>query len=414
MNSPASESRGERMVVERPAASPPAVRQRGPLSPGIGWRWMWKTLPAARRERKPQPQTSFALARPRRMMKSGRALLLWIPLWYAVAQLVMVACMNKHWRPLRVEVEQDKWRQLHKRLAESPDRPLILMLGSSRTDWAFQAGRLTGQPGPDGRPLLAYNLGVPTTGPLHEALYVNDLLDQGIRPRLLLLEFLPTHLNQPQRGVLSEEKFTLAPWLSAHQLRFFSRYFTNPRRAAAGWLEARLAPCYAFRWSLHEYLQGNPTRKRPLDQARRPMDAWGSRILTDDPGTPAYRAYRWSKAFEMYHDSLERFRLNAGVVQALHDLLDRCRREQIPVALVVLPVSKEFNTLYSPEGQTQVQNVLTELRERHGVEVIDASDWLDREDFDDGHHVLRTGAHKFTTRMIDEVQGILARSSATE
>jgi hypothetical protein len=40
--------------------------------------------------------------------------------------------------------------------------------------------------------------------------------------------------------------------------------------------------------------------------------------------------------------------------------------------------------------------------------LIDASDWLAKEDFDDGHHVLKAGAHKFTQRMIVEVQRLLA------
>jgi hypothetical protein len=54
------------------------------------------------------------------------------------------------------------------------------------------------------------------------------------------------------------------------------------------------------------------------------------------------------------------------------------------------------------------------LCDRYGADLIDASDWLVREDFDDGHHVLKTGADKFTTRMIDEVQKQLARSTAAE
>ena len=76
----------------------------------------------------------------------------------------------------------------------------------------------------------------------------------------------------------------------------------------------------------------------------------------------------------------------------MHDLLTRCRRENIAVALVVMPVTTEFKSLINPQGQEALANFVVELRGRYGVEVIDAADWLKKEDFDDGHHVLKTGA----------------------
>jgi hypothetical protein len=322
--------------------------------------------------------------------------------------------MDERWQLNRTQVENDKWKQLHDRMAETPDRPLVLMLGSSRTDWAFQAGRLSGQPGPDGRPLLVYNFGVPTTGPLHEALYVNDLLDEGIRPRLLLLEVVTTHFNDSRRGILSEERFTQAEWLSAHQFMFFRPYLSNSRRALTLWLEACLAPWYGYRWSVHEHVLGHHSTEDPYDQALRPMDCWGWRILAADPGTPAYRSWRWSAAARMYGESLQRFRLGAKPAQAMHDLLARCRREHLAVALVLMPVTKEFHDLYNAEGRAELVSFLTDLRNRYSVDLIDASDWLDKEDFDDGHHVLTAGAHKFTERMIVEVQKLLARTDSWE
>jgi len=348
------------------------------------------------------------------MKRNARALLWWIPFWYVLGQLVVFVWMDESWLLNRTRVEREKWEQLHARLADTPDRPLVLMLGSSRTDWAFQAGRLDGRPGPDGQPLHVYNYGVPTAGSMHEALYINDLLDEGIRPRLILVEFVTTHFNRSQRGQLSEEHFTLAPWLSAHQLLFLRPYFSNRRRMMKEWLESRLAPWYGLRWPIHEHLQGHDTMVRPYAQARRPMDSWGCRKLHDDPGTPEFRAWRWTAAAKMYGKSLQRFRLGAEPAQAMRDLLARCRREHVPVALVLMPVTKEFHNLINPQGQAELDNFLTELRGQYEVDIIDASDWLAREDFDDGHHVLKAGARKFTTRMIDEVRKVLARTNSPE
>ena len=402
MKSPPLEARAEALKSE-PAVAP--IRY-----PTSTTRYLLSSLLSVQpRERVRPTRTVLAMARPRRMTRGARAVLGWVFFWYVVGQLAMLLWIDDSWLPNRVRVERDKWKQMHERIAEAPDRSLILMLGSSRTDWAFQAGRLSGRPGPDGHPLLAYNLGVPTTGPLHEALYLNDLLDEGIRPRLLLVEFVATHLNQSRRGILSEERFTIAHWLNGHQVRFLRPYLSNSRRATVEWLETRVAPCYGFRWSIHEHLQGKHALERPWDQARRPMDAWGCRLLFDDPNTPLFRARRWVGAFEMYGETLRRFRVGAGPLKAMHDLLARCRRERIPVALVVMPVTKAFEGLYNPEGRAELTNALADLSERYGTEIIDGRDWLDIEDFDDGHHVIRSGAHKFTGRMIEEVQKILAR-----
>jgi len=112
----------------------------------------------------------------------------------------------------------------------------------------------------------------------------------------------------------------------------------------------------------------------------------------------------------MYADSLWRFRFAAGPTQAMHDLLARCRQEQIPVALVLMPTSASFRSMYHPNAVVALRRCVDELRERYGADLIDATEWLDDEDFDDGHHVHRAGARKFSTRMVEEVQAVLARS----
>ncbi len=404
MSSPTSESLGQAMMGDSAGAP---IRYPKSLAGSMLIR-----LLSRHKGRSVQPKPAvFALALPRRMKRGARGLIWWIPFWYVLAQIPLLLWIDPSWQPNRVRVECDKKQQLHERLAEAPDRPLVLMLGSSRTDWAFQAGRLTGRTGPDGRPLLAYNFGVPTTGPMHESMYVHEFLDEGIRPRLILVEFVATHLNQSRRGILSEERFTIPSWLSAEQVVFLRPYLSNKRRILLEWLEARLAPWYGYRWSIHEHLQGKHSLERPWDQARRPMDDWGCRLLFDDPNTPEFRARRWAGAFDMYGETLRNFRVGQGPLQAMHDLLARCRRERIPVALVVMPVTKQFESIYNPQGRAELENVLADLRDQYGTEVIDGSDWLDLKDFDDGHHVIRSGAEKFTERMIDEVQKVLARTA---
>ncbi len=402
MNSSTSARRGESLPADRPPAPAPLRYPR----PSVRYPLLPLEGPGPR-PAQDVPRTSPAVSRHRRRKQTVLRLLGWVAFWYVLGQLALFAWVDEKWQLERTRVEHEKWKQLHERLAEAPDRPLVLMLGSSRVDWAFQAGRLNGLPGPDGRPLLAYNLGVPTTGPLHEALYLNDLLAEGIRPRLLLVEFVFTHLNERQRGLISEEQFTMPQWLSAHQALFLQPYYSQKRQLLAHWLESRLAPWYGFRCDMHEYL-GGCRKPNPLDPAAQPMDAWGWRLLYDDRGGPKYRAWCRQCAVEMYGESLKRFHLGAGPVQAMRDLLARCRREQIPVARVRMPVTKEFYELIPAEGRNALANLFAELS--NGVHVIDASRWLPNEDFHDGHHVLKPGAYKFTTRMSKEVQQLLAHT----
>jgi hypothetical protein len=112
----------------------------------------------------------------------------------------------------------------------------------------------------------------------------------------------------------------------------------------------------------------------------------------------------------MYGPTLQQFHLGEGPTQAMRDMLARCQRERIPVGLVLMPSSKEFRGMFSAEGKAELDNFVAELRSRYGADVIDGTDWLEKEDFDDGHHVLKSGAYKFSTRMIDEVQKLLART----
>jgi hypothetical protein len=97
----------------------------------------------------------------------------------------------------------------------------------------------------------------------------------------------------------------------------------------------------------------------------------------------------------------------------MYDLLECCRREQIPVVLVLTPESSVFRGWYSADALSAVRQMLSELSEAHGVRIIDSRQWLADTDFLDGHHVLASGAKIFTTRLLDELRPLLARLAQT-
>jgi hypothetical protein len=336
------------------------------------------------------------------MCRDGRALLLWGLAFYAAALVVPLRALDL-WQPtLREAWWEEKWQRLRQRTARAPDRPLLVMLGSSRTDDAFQARRLDGMPGPGGKPWLACNLGVPMAGPLHHGLHLDEMLEAGVRPRLLLVEALPALLNEPHRGSVSEEDWTPARWLSLPQLARLWPYFARPGHKGRDWLESRLAPWYAFRSDLQgEDLSGR-WRSAPGDRTH---DAYGYRTL------PPVRAELPARVREciraLYAPGLGRLRVGTGPRRALCDLLARCRRERIAVVLVLLPESTEFRSWYAPGAMTEVREALHQLRDAYGTSLIDASGWLADADFRDGHHVREEGARVFTERLIAELANVL-------
>lgn len=385
----------------RPSMNPPSRHPRRRMAWPLfrAWRPADRSSPT-----EPRRQPVHALARPRRMKRGARRVLLWSLALYALATVAMNVFMDR-WCPISWEaLYRLKWARLREVAAAAVDRPLVVALGSSRLDGALQAGRLDGLPGPDGRSLAAYNFGIPAAGPMHEYEYLRDMLDEGIRPRLLLVEFLPPMLIQPHRHLISEEEWVKPEWMSVHQFRRLAPYLARPGRKASEGLLARLAPWHVHRLSLTNQLTAWLHPDSEYEPVPYPHDPWGCRC--PQTLTSGQRAFRIAVARE-YSLSLSHFRLGEGPARAMRDLLACCRRENIPIVLILTPESSEFRSWYSPACRTATTKLLDELRKEYGVEVIDATYWLDDDDFFDGHHLDVSGATKFTTRLLVEVQRLL-------
>jgi hypothetical protein len=391
-------------------SSPTSVR-RLPLTPVGGWYWLWdeqeRTISdLAAKDTRP----SFTVSRSRRLRRCGRRVMLWVLFWYVAFQLVPTF-LEDRWYRIGPYYELNKWPALEQLVAEKPDRPLLLMVGSSRTAWDFQASALDGMPDSDGRPMLVYNFGVPATGPCFQLFCLRDMLAKGIRPQFLLIEFLPVVLCEPRRGVLSEDSMLEFESLGVHRMLQWMPYLHRPKKWVNRWLQARVAPCYTFRNHIVAELTvlatGQPMPKHG------PFDSRGWHI-TLPAINPLVHENALIVARGGYGPGLMKFQLGKTQYRAIHELLDLCRREKIPSALVAMPEDSHFRSWYCDEANTAVRNLLGELRQTYGVEVIDAQCWVPDEDFEDGHHVLLDGAHIFTQRIRAELPRLLAQSKAVK
>lgn len=400
--------------IESPPSAP---LRRLPLVPvgGLSWRLRDKPdkgtyRPAPGPRKQVLTVSPLIVKRSRRLRRFGRRAMLWVLFFYVAFQIVPTLLKDR-WQRIGPYYESHKWPELEQLIAEDPKRPLLVMVGSSRTAWDFHASALDGMPDSDGRPMLVYNFGVPSTGPCFQLFCLRDMLAKGIRPRFMLIEFLPALLCEPRRGIMSEDGMLEFENLGIHRMLQWMPYLQRPKKWANLWLEARIAPCYTFRHHLvgevKSLLTGEPMPKHsPIDHR-----GWHIALPVLDP---LFHETALTAARAGYGSGLMNFRLGKTQYRAIHELLDLCRREQIPSALVMMPEDSHFRSWYSPEAKTAVRNLLDELNRTYGVECIDAQHWLPDYDFEDGHHALLDGAMIFTRRIRAELPRLLAQSKAVK
>lgn len=328
----------------------------------------------------------------------------WFGAFFLAAQVALALAMDRWPSELRDPEFGRKLRLLHQRLAEHPDRPLLLMLGSSRTLQGFQPQRFEGLTSPDGRLVLPFNFGLTGVGPLKELACLHRLRQDGVPPALLLIEVLPALLNEPGPLRLSEEIWLNGAMLSADDVALLRPYHTQPNWLLITWARARLLPWYSARSLVMQAWAAKwvpaPLSLAPLGE----MDRAGWQPFGHEQITAEERRRLMDEVHTQYGFGTRHFHIADGPRRALCDLLELCRQEGIRVMLVLMPESSEFRSWYSPGMKTEFPEFLRQLRERYGVPIIDARAWIADEEFWDGHHLMPHGASRFTERFRDAVR----------
>jgi hypothetical protein len=286
---------------------------------------------------------------------------------------------------------------LRERMAEAPGRPLVLMIGSSRTQLSFRPELLPPPRTADGTEALVFNFSHRGAGPAMNLVELRRLLRAGIRPDWLVLEIMPSQLGDPGQRIL----------LATANVKDLSvtRHYRNPLLVYGVFARGALVPCYKYRMFLaHEAIPGWV-----------PSDDWAREQIPLGPlgGDFAWHAVSnadaeyvrraTQSAHDSYKPALQALRLVDLSDRATHDLLDLCRRRGIPVVLVLSPEGPLFQSWYSPEARALVDGYCAAVSREYGAPLIDARDWLDEADFLDSHHVATRGAEKFTRRLGREV-----------
>ena len=278
----------------------------------------------------------------------------------------------------------------------------VVMFGSSLTVNGLRP-TLLDEPLSDaaGQPVHVYNFGFWKAGPFRHLLHLRRLLEDGVRPDHVLVEFMPVLLNGDVPVADLDEKITPLESLRWQELSL-------ARHAAAGQRPVRRTdwglewahPVYTYRLSLL-------TRFAPslLRWEHRQND-----FKVDDPGgwipmaPRLFMAKGRGAAREKLHQELcgpmQTMHPGGRPVQCLEEFLELCRREKIPVTVVRMPESPLLQTWWAPEVKCRLDELANALQSRHEVRFIDARNWLKSEDvFIDGFHLDEEGATQFTRRL---------------
>jgi hypothetical protein len=332
-----------------------------------------------------------------RLKQRGRASILWGLTGFVAFQLGLAIAIERWVPELRDPEYGRRIGLLYRRTRGESQHPFtVVMLGSSRTTFGFQAAVLENYLKTKlQQPVVVFNFGITGAGPLMELIDLRRILGQGIRPDLLLVEVLPPFLTGQTSHELNRLPMSRV-WLN--ELRLLERYGGRMNRMRNDWWEAWPVPCYEHRFAiLSRLLPACVPYQLRMDWLYK-MDGSGG-VVGMSGRSPQDRQAGVARAFVEYAGYLAGFRLEGPSKNALCELLALCREQQLSTALVLMPEGSEFRSWYPPAVWQQIEGFLTSAGREYAAPVINAREWISDEDFTDSHHLLVHGGRIFTERL---------------
>jgi hypothetical protein len=271
----------------------------------------------------------------------------------------------------------------------APGKPLILVLGTSRTQNAIHPAAM-GFPDEEGWP-GAFNFGQSGARSLRVLLTLQRVLDRGFVPAAVVVEVLPPWLEHHDSA---EEQFAeKATQLTRADLRRLEPYCDDPRLIERRWLAARLAPWWEDRTVIVNHLdpESLPWKTR-IDFHWNRLEADGWLPLP----FPSARPDVLDAARHEYRHGIHGIHPHERSLRPLRGLAAICRERAIPLAFFVPPVSPAFRSWYDAGVLEAAEQQLRSFATERGATVFGAPSGLAEADFLDGHHLLREAAHRYS------------------
>lgn len=349
------------------------------------------------RIRFPAPRSAPNPARHR-----ARGTVLWAVGAFAAIQLGLGLAAEAYPR-LRDPLYGDKFAKLRKKLDAAPaGSATVVMLGSSRTGLAFHGWRAEQLLAAEaGRSAVAFNFGIPASGPVTHLIYLNRLLKSGVVPDVLIVEVLPSMIHDDPAGPLERQ------WFYADRIAFSERRELTDHGFDAAAVRDRYArsvllPAYTLRFQLMCRLAPSWLPWQVRFDWSRGADECGWGKFMSQTVDPERRKLGIDQARNEYAAVYGCLTPGGGGAAALRELLATCKAKGIAARLVLMPEGTPFARWYGPGANGRLMAFLRGVSAEYDAPLTDAQNWLPDEAFSDAHHMLESGAAAFTDQLIRE------------
>jgi hypothetical protein len=335
----------------------------------------------------------------RRWSAHGRAGVIWGLGCFLAIQGITAVLIDQRYPQIRDPEYGHRLTALKRRLAAEPERPLLLVLGSSRPENGLRPDAMEMGPLLDGRRPLVFNFALSGSGPFEELFCLRCLLAEGVRLRWLLVELLPLSLAEDTPQVLSASR------LSYRDLNRRAAFAAGADGLRRDWWSAAFVPWSTHRLSLlsHWAPRALPWSAR-LNSYWRDCDESGWMRCPVEESDVERREREEARAHQQYEGKFTDYRVSPLTKSSLDRIGQLCAAHEIRPLFYLMPEADSFRCLYPAQTLKIIDDFVALLRQEPGITVIDARRWLPEERFYlDGHHLLEPGATAFSERFGREV-----------
>jgi hypothetical protein len=340
------------------------------------------------------PQAACSGSRSRAIARLG-----WFFAVVVLLHLATVLAMDAAWPELRDPEYGRRAESLRERVNENPGRPVVVLMGSSRTAMGVKPSAWEAvRPGTPHDPML-FNMALVGSGPIMELMALRRVYADGFRPAVILVEYWPPFLRQ-------DGEYSDGNRIDPRRLRYDDRalirdYCPNARNLEWRMWGSRVNALGDNRQKL--LVQADPDltpRAVPIDAAWARLDGWGW-LPGMDPSLEDEAARRRLIDFcrGEFKRQLDGLTIHPDSDRALREMVALARAHGARVGFVYLPESAEFQSWYSADAEKAARAHFAALSRELNVPVINARNWMDARYLADGFHLSRIGAGEFTARL---------------
>jgi hypothetical protein len=327
--------------------------------------------------------------------RSARRAVLWGAGVVVLAHLGLAALMETVLPQLRDPEYGYRLVRAREQQRLHPDRPFVLVLGTSRTANGFDP-TAAGIPDELGAPIL-FNCGLSGSGPVQLRAHLARLRADGLKPDVVLVEVFPVMLVIDRPDDIECSLFR--PKLTAGDLRRLNP--ADPLAFYARWTADRLNAWHAQRIVIVSHLAPDWLPWGPrLDHYWKSVDRFGFSPYPVNK-VDEHRESRLATTRAAYAKTAGELRVGEASDRAWRALVADCRSAGTPVAFFIMPESPAFRRWYTPESRAVLAAYTRVLTDELGCPVFLPPDDFAEGDFADGHHMLPTAAGRFTRHLTE-------------